>query len=403
MQESLTNTNQLNVALIIGGLIAVVGVAVLMAVLLRKKSETTTAAGDSSTNKLGTAETRVLLTLTDDALVITDRSLRVINYNAAFRELLGASIIMDGQELSTLLKMVDSEGQLADIMKLPDFKDTDSVTHSSLFILDQNNQKTEVELQIIRMHSKIAGQLVYLWKLANVGRQKQIEREQSEFISVISHELRTPVAVVEASTSAILTDKNEDLSPHQHKLITAARENALLLSKLLGDLSVYSKLQAGDLTLESTQVSPHMVLEQIKRVFTSEAETKRVALIVDHDPEVKMVNSSEPHILSILQNFVSNAIQFTDAGGVIIVGTKATSDGVVFMVRDTGKGIDPEVKIHLFENTFHRNTDTEHTTLKGAGLGLYISAKLSKALGSTIWAESEPGQGSTFYLKIPKR
>jgi len=388
------------VALFAAGAAVVCIAFITILVLLRRKPSGPDEASGSD-NQLANPEIRVLLTLTNDAVVITNRSLNVINYNARFRELLGASIIMNDQDLATLLKMVDSAGQLVELRGLPHFKDQDTLTVGQLFILDQTNQKIEVELQLIRMNSKLSNQVIYVWRLSNVSEKQQMEREQSEFISVISHELRTPVAVVEASTAAILADQSDDLSPQQHKFVDAARENALLLSKLLSDLSVYGKLKKGDVALSAAPVSPHMVLEQIKRVFTSQAEARHIALIVDHDSDAKTLKSSESHILSVLQNFVSNAIQFTEAGGVIIIATKAVNDGVIFMVRDTGAGISPDLKPHLFDNTFHLNTDTEHSTLKGAGLGLYISSRLAQALGASVWAESEEGQGSTFYLKVP--
>ena len=386
--------------------VAVVGAAVFILVLitiLSIKNKEKTASETMVPEGLGSSEIRVLLTLTNDAVVVTDRSLKVINYNANFRDLLGASIIMNNQELGSLLKITDVSGNFIETRSLPNFNKTDTLKYDSLFILDQANQRLEIELQLIRMHSKIANHVVYIWKLSNISTRKQLEREQSEFISVISHELRTPVAVIEASTAALLEDRTEDLSPQQHKFIDASRENALLLSKLLGDLSVYTKLQQGDISLEHDTISPYTLLEQIKRVFSSQAESKKIALIVDHSEETRSVRSSEAHILSILQNFVSNAIQFTQPGGVVIIGGKSVEDGVVFIVRDSGIGIEPAVKEKLFDTTFHAHTDTKHTTLKGAGLGLYISARLAKALGASIWVESEEGKGSTFYLKVPKK
>ena len=71
------------------------------------------------------------------------------------------------------------------------------------------------------------------------------------------------------------------------------------------------------------------------------------------------------------------------------------------MVRDTGAGIPQEQREHIFENTFHANADTQHQTLQGAGVGLYISAQLARAIGATVWVESEPEKGSSFYLKVP--
>ncbi len=351
---------------------------------------------------LASAEIKVLLTLTSEALVITDKSLKVLNYNNNFRELLGISIVMNEQKLDSILKIVSDTGQQVDLDTLPVFKDTLTINYDNFFIVDHSNSKIEIQLQLIKMDSQISNKLVYIWKLINITNVKQDENDQREFISVISHELRTPVAVIEASTSALLSSE-EDLSPVQSKMINATRENALLLSKLLGDLSVYGKLQKGQVELSMSKVSPHMVLEQMQRIFTSQAEAKRVALIVDHDTEAKSIVTSEAHLLSIIRNFMSNALQFTQAGGVIVIASKAAADGVVFMVRDSGIGISPEIKEHIFDSKFHLNNDTEHSTLQGPGLGLYISARLAASVGATIWVESEVGTGSSFYIKVPMK
>lgn len=206
---------------------------------------------------------------------------------------------------------------------------------------------------------------------------------------------------MEASTSSLLNSANEALSANQRKLVSATRENALLLSKLLADLSVYSTVNSGSVKTEMSSVSPRMILDQMQKVFTSQAEAKNIVLVADHDQNVRSVISSEAHILSIMQNYIKNAIQFSSPGGVVIIATKATADGVVFMVRDSGKGISSEQQQQLFKTTFHAHDDTAHQTLQGVGVGLYISAQLSQAIGATVWAESEVDKGTSLYLKVP--
>lgn len=343
--------------------------------------------------------TRFLITLSNEAIVITDSRHNVVNYNAVFRSLLGTNIILDEQPLSDLLRVVGNDGKDVNLGEIAQFKQGDSSQRRGVFMLATNQQKVEIDISVYRFQHGGATHLV--WKLVNMSTQQNLAKEQSDFISVISHELRTPVAVMEASTSSLLNSANEALSANQRKLVSATRENALLLSKLLADLSVYSTVNNGSVKAEMSSVSPRMILDQMQKVFTSQAEAKNIVLVVDHDQNVRSVISSEAHILSIMQNYIKNAIQFSSPGGVVIIATKATTDGVVFMVRDSGKGISSEQQQQLFKTTFHAHDDTAHQTLQGVGVGLYISAQLAEAVGATVWAESEIGKGTSLYLKVP--
>lgn len=341
---------------------------------------------------------KFFISLSGDPIVITDESMRVINYNEPFRTLLESEIVLNNQSISELLRITDDAGSEKTAQSIARFNKGDIVQHDRLFVLNKANHRIEIQLSIYRIRTPAASHLV--WKFVNTSSLKQLQQQQSDFLSVISHELRTPVAVIEASTAS-LESSQDGLNPAQLKLISAARENTLLLSKLLTDLSVYNILQTGAISAELSSVSPRMILDQMQKVFTSQAEAKNIVLVVDHDQNVRNVISGESHILSILQNYISNAIHFSDPGGVVIIATKAVADGVIFMVRDTGAGMDPSLQAKLFQNTFHADTDTKHRTLQGAGVGLYISAQLARSIGATVWAESRAQKGSTFYLKVP--
>ncbi|MCA9308819.1 HAMP domain-containing histidine kinase [Candidatus Saccharibacteria bacterium] len=378
------------VALVVGTISFVIGLIV---------SRQSSSAQTESAESIKDATTRFLITLSSDAVVITDHKYNIVNYNSIFRSLIGTSIILDEQPLSDLLRIVTEEGKDLGVSDIAQFKQGDSSQRRSVFMLATNQQKIEIDVSVYRFQHAGATHLV--WKLVNMSTQQNLAKEQSDFISVISHELRTPVAVMEASTSSLLNSANEALSANQRKLVSATRENALLLSKLLADLSVYSTVNSGSVKTEMSSVSPRMILDQMQKVFTSQAEAKNIVLVADHDQNVRSVISSEAHILSIMQNYIKNAIQFSSPGGVVIIATKATADGVVFMVRDSGKGISSEQQQQLFKTTFHAHDDTAHQTLQGVGVGLYISAQLSQAIGATVWAESEVDKGTSLYLKVP--
>ena len=338
---------------------------------------------------------KFFIALSSDPIVISDESMHIVNYNESFRELVESEIILTNQSIDDLLRITDESGSEKTTQSIVHFGKGDIAQYDTLFVLNKANHKIEVQLSIYRVRTTTTTHLV--WKFVNTSSLKQLQRQQSDFLSVISHELRTPVTVIEASTASLASNQ-DGLSPSHLKLINAARENTLLLSKLLADLSVYNVLQTGAINAELSSVSPRMILDQMQKVFTSQAEAKNIVLVVDHDQNVRNIISGESHILSILQ---SNAIHFSEPGGVVIIATKAVADGVIFMVRDTGAGMDQALQAKLFQNTFHAGTDTKHRTLQGAGVGLYISAQLAKSIGATVWAESQPQKGSTFYLKVP--
>lgn len=361
----------------------------------RKPGASTESSAPSPVDSL----TRFYITLSNDAVLITNPQGVVLNYNEHFVALLGAQTSLENQNISDVLKASSADGKPVTARQIIGaLKNTDSAIEESIFMLDSLNNRINVTIAIFKVHTASGSLLV--WRLTNLTQQQHIADQQREFISVISHELRTPVTVIEASTSSLLTEAG-DASAAELKLIQATRENALLLSKLIADLSVFSSIQSGVIKPQMTSVSPRIIVDQMQKAFSAQADEKNIALVVDHDQNVRNIISGESHLLSILQNFIKNALQFSEPGGVVIIGTKAAPDGVIFMVRDTGKGMSNEEQQRVFENTFHADVDTQHQTLQGVGVGLYISSQLAKSIGAKVWVESQPNKGSSFYIKVP--
>lgn len=388
-------TTSLIALLIIGVIILLIGI--ILGRFMPHKGRGKQTDTPSLENPAGSSA-KFFIALSNEPIVITDDIGHILNYNEAFRSLVESEIILTNQSLSDLVRFSDEKGSETNAKALSRFSGGDVIHHDTLYLLTRSNHKIEISLSIFRVHTPLGTHQV--WKIINSSELKQIQRQQSDFLSVISHELRTPVTVIEASTASLMNTQ-DSLDSSQLKLITAARENTLLLSKLLADLSIYNVLQTGQLKSELSSVSPRMILDQMQKVFSSMAEEKNIVLVVDHDQNTKNIISSESHILSILQNYIRNAINYSDPGAVVIIATKAVADGIIFFVRDTGAGMNSETQASIFQNTFHTNTDTKHRTLQGAGIGLYISAKLASAIGASVWAESQPQKGSTFYLKVP--
>lgn len=243
----------------------------------------------------------------------------------------------------------------------------------------------------------------YIVTLRDITREKSLEEERNEFISVISHELRTPVTVVEAgvSNSLMLAEK----VPNNQKIIDslkAAHDEALYLASMLNDLSTFARAEKGTLDLELEKFDPRDVLEHLKYDYQSSAEVKDLSLRIVIDPSTpSQIVSNRLYVREIMQNFVTNAIKYSNKG-TITLSSRGKDNGVLFSVADEGIGISVSDQKKVYDK-FFRAEDFRTRSTSGTGLGLYIAQKLAKILDASFDLKSEVGKGSTFSAFIPDK
>jgi signal transduction histidine kinase/CheY-like chemotaxis protein len=224
---------------------------------------------------------------------------------------------------------------------------------------------------------------------------------KTNFLSNISHEFRTPVNSI-ISLSRILLDRLDgELTSEQEKQVTFISRAARSLSEMVNDLLDLAKVEAGKVKIRIKTFDVSELFSALKGMLKPLlADNTSLELVFSEVLEVTSLHTDEGKVSQILRNFISNAIKFTPQGEVS-VSALARGGEIVFVVRDTGIGIDPKDHETIFQE-FAQIDNPLQEKFFGTGLGLPLCRNLAALLGGKVWVESELGQGSTFYASIPR-
>jgi len=234
----------------------------------------------------------------------------------------------------------------------------------------------------------------------DITRFREADEIKSTFISVISHELKTPVALIKGYADTLLReDACWDLETMRESLMIVIEE-ADRLNQLIDNLLDASRLQAGALPLEIDQVALDALAERVAGHFRTQTGIHQV--VVNFPPHFPVVEGDPRRLEQVLNNLVSNAIKYSPAGGRIEVRGRALPNEVVVTVSDQGVGIPFEEQPRVFER-FFRGTRERRQRTPGAGLGLYLVKAIVEAHAGRIWVESNPGEGAAFSFAIPRQ
>jgi len=226
---------------------------------------------------------------------------------------------------------------------------------------------------------------------------KELDRLKSQFVSTITHELRTPIVATQKALEGVMDKTLGDLNSNQIKFIGIAKRNLDILGHLINDILDYSKLEAGKMKLDLGDGHIERVVEEACEGLSSWALSKQITLERKFEPNLPQVLLDSRRIIQVLNNLVGNALKFTPKGGCIVVSACAKNGGreVEVSVEDNGVGMDKDDLGRIFER-FLQVGSHKQSDMSGTGLGLFISKEIVELHGGRIWAESEKGKGSKF-------
>lgn len=233
----------------------------------------------------------------------------------------------------------------------------------------------------------------------DITRFREADEVKSVFISVISHELKTPVALIKGYADTLLRKDACWDADTMRESLTVILEEADRLNNLIDNLLDASRLQAGALPLEVDQVALDALAERVASRFRTQTQIHEI--VVRFPPDFPIVEGGPARLEQVLNNLVSNAIKYSPQGGVIEISGRATPTDVVVTVSDQGVGIPFEEQSRVFER-FFRGVRERRQPTPGAGLGLYLAKAIVEAHGGRIWVESLPGEGAAFSFSIPR-
>ena len=257
---------------------------------------------------------------------------------------------------------------------------------------------TEGRVSVVRAATgEVLGAVV---GLRDVTAQREAEELQATFLSVISHELQTPLSVIRGYAE-LLADQAGSVKPRElrQKLGIVAEETAKL-SKMVTNLLDASRIQAGGLELRLEPLDLRRLVERVVQKMTPLTEKHRFVVGVSHD--LPPVLADYERVEQVLTNLLENAIKYSPAGGTIAITDDLTSDEVIIHVSDEGIGV-PEAERDRIFSRFHRLNSRQVRQMKGVGLGLYIVRAIVGAHGGRIWVEAAPGGGARFSFSLPRQ
>ncbi len=233
-------------------------------------------------------------------------------------------------------------------------------------------------------------------------KSRQLEeasQHKSQFLANMSHELRTPLNAILGYTELMPDGAYGEPSEKMLGILKRLEANGKHLLGLINDVLDLSKIEAGQLVLELSDYSIQDIAQTVRSTLEPLAADKKLAFKVEMAPELPPGRGDGRRLTQVLINLVGNAIKFTDAGE-IAIKAEANNGSFYVSVRDTGPGISAADQTKLFQE--FQQADNAITKKKGGtGLGLAISKRIIEMHGGRIWAESQPGQGSTFAFTLP--
>lgn len=235
-----------------------------------------------------------------------------------------------------------------------------------------------------------------LLAIEDITERREIERRKDDFLSIASHELKTPLTSIKGFVQALERFKPANASEKYNKTLAKVSYHVDRLNNLITDLLDVSKIQSGNIELHAEPFDFDKMIEET--VSTMQLSTQSHQLKIQGKAGT-MVTGDESHLVQVVNNLISNAIKYAPDTDKVLIYISKVSEYIKVSVTDYGIGISAEDQTNVF-GRFFRGGDIQKR-FPGMGIGLYICEQIIKNHGGTIWVESEKGKGSTFSFTIP--
>ncbi len=338
-----------------------------------------------------------------DGILTVDRQLRVTSFNPAMERLSGwrAPEVL-GRFYYDALQPKDMQGSdlgLHNCPLLQAFASSGPIVDREMMITTRDGQQVAIGVTASAVRSPHGEPLSGVLNLRDITRIRENEQLRTTFMSVISHELQTPIAIIKGYASTL---RREDAKWDEQTIrgrLEAIEEESDRLHHLVANLLQASRIQAGGLKMDPGPLDLAEMSHKVVRRFAahSPAHTFRT-----HFPEnMPTVWADRERIEEVLLNLLDNAAKYSPKSKLIRIEGQVTGDEIVISVGDKGMGIPLREQARIFDR-FQRVDNAASRTTQGAGLGLYICRAILEAHGGRIWVESELGKGSTFFFSLPR-
>jgi two-component system phosphate regulon sensor histidine kinase PhoR len=365
--------------------------------LVTKAIEYTRALQDIANEK---SRIRVLINHLTDGVMATDSNKRVVLANPAFLTLAGyrhAGAI--GHTAAEVIPYEQVQSMIDRALAMPrdQFQELTEELHC---VSEEDHPGPVLNVRCIPFRDRVGRNVGTITVLHDITALKHMDRIKSDFVSMVSHEIRSPLNSILAQIKVVLDGLHGEVTPQQREVLSRASEKIKSLVNLSSELLDLARIESGLISQEREEINLAELLEEQVAFFQAAAQAKKIRLELKRPLPVTPVFVNRRNMEEVVSNLIGNAITYTPEGGKVMVTTAIEDMYLRISVQDNGIGIAPEDLERIFA-PFYRVKNDQTRFIIGTGLGLAIVKRIVEAHHGFIRVESEPGRGSTFHVYIP--
>ena len=374
---------------------------------------------DIDERKRQESQSSVIVSSLTDALFVVNVHKKISSYNFAFLSMFGFNEKELGGDLSVLFgekmnELINKVFLNRDINKKNIYTEEIELSGSRICKATATSMYLDIENSLLKddyAADAFAGVVV---TVRDITKEKEVDMMKTDFISTVSHELRTPLTSILGFANIISRKFKDSVYPvlnlEDKKIKKTADQiesnlgiiisEGQRLTSLINDVLDIAKMEAGKIEWKDERFTARYAIEHAVSATSSLFQEKKLGIVTDIEDGLPDIYADKDRFIQVIINLLSNAVKFTSYGD-ITVSAKSFRDSVLISVSDKGTGISKENLTKVFEK-FKQVGDTLTDKPKGTGLGLPICKQIVEHYGGKIWAESDEGEGSTFYFTVPR-
>lgn len=338
-----------------------------------------------------------------DAVFVVDNELKITMYNQVAEDISGyTKWEVIGKKYDEILKFVYGKDAkvndkfIKEAMKTGEIQETKSDT----YLIRKNGTNVAVANSAAPLKDKKGSIIGCVIVFRNVAKERQIDQAKTEFVSLASHQLRSPLSSINWYTEMLLAGDAGKVNEEQKEFLEEIYHGNQRMVGLVNALLNVSRLELGTFTIEPEPSDLSEIMESVLNELKNKIEERKIKVIKYYDKELKKINVDPKLTHIVFQNFLSNAVKYNKDKGTLSVKIEKLDKNVMIQISDNGMGIPKEQQKEVFSKLFRADNVKEADT-EGTGLGLYIVKSILDNSGCEVWFESQEGKGTTFSITIP--
>lgn len=351
-------------------------------------------------------EYQALLSSIGDGIIATDSIGNITIMNHAAEKILGlGKEEVFGKRATEAIPVVDAKGNpipenLRPINKaLSERKSFSTSAENDYYLIKKDGTLIPVALNAspVMVDDHLTGTIDVF---RDISHQKNVDRMKTEFVSLASHQLRTPLTAIKWGLESLAENETKNLSDKQKGNLDDINNSTLRMIDLVNSLLNVSRIESGRIIVSPIPTNIVKLANDVIGKLKMEIVKKGISVVMNVGDNVPEINLDQSLIFNVYQNLISNAVSYSPAGSIVTISISVKNGEVISSVQDQGIGIPENEKAKIYEK-FYRASNAKTVRPDGTGLGLYIVKSIVESSGGKLWFESIEGQGTTFYFTLP--